>query len=492
MFGNRAKLMVTLAAVVTAGSAGLMGTLAVAAMVGSADIGAEAASADDWPMWGGTPDRNMVSGETGLPAEWDVESGDNVKWVAGLGSASYGNPVVANGKVFIGTNNDGMLDPDVAGDKGIVMAFRESDGEFLWQMVHDKLESGQVNDWPYQGVCSSPVVEGDRLYYVSNRGEVVALDTEGFRDGENDGPFTGEERRGERDADVVWIYDMIGELGVFPHNMTSSAPAIWGDLIFINTSNGQDEEGNVPAPEAPDLIAIDKHSGELVWRAEPLGPRILHGQWSSPAVAEIDGVVQVVIGQGDGWARGYAAESGEMLWEFDTNPKDSVWPRTRNNLIATPVIWEGKVFIANGQDPENGEGRGRLHAIDASGRGDITETGLVWRTEEIRRSLSTVAIHEGLLYIADFSGFFSCIDVTTGEEVWMYDTFAAIWGSPLVADGKVYMGDEDGDVIVLRAAREMEELAEMNLRNAIYGAPVAANGVLFINTRNQLFALQRQ
>ncbi|HEX9700763.1 MAG TPA: hypothetical protein VGD06_15005, partial [Acidobacteriota bacterium] len=143
MFGNRAKLMVTLAAIVTAGSAGLMGTLAVAAMVGSADIGAEAASADDWPMWGGTPDRNMVSGETGLPAEWDVESGDNVKWVAGLGSASYGNPVVAAGKVFIGTNNDGMLDPDVAGDKGIVMAFRESDGEFLWQMVHDKLESGQ-------------------------------------------------------------------------------------------------------------------------------------------------------------------------------------------------------------------------------------------------------------------------------------------------------------------------------------------------------------
>jgi outer membrane protein assembly factor BamB len=117
---------------------------------------------------------------------------------------------------------------------------------------------------------------------------------------------------------------------------------------------------------------------------------------------------------------------------------------------------------------------------------------LVWRTEEIRRSLSTVAIHEGLLYIADFSGFFRCLDVTTGEEVWMYDTFAAVWGSPLVADGKVYLGDEDGDVIVLRAGREMEELAEMNLGNAVYGAPVAANGVLYINSRSQLYALRQQ
>jgi outer membrane protein assembly factor BamB len=281
-------------------------------------------SADgDWPMWGGTLARNMVSDATGLPAEWDTDSGSNVKWAAQLGSASYGNPAIAGGKVFVGTNNDLLRDPDVAGDKGIVMAFRESDGEFLWQMVHDKLASGQVNDWPFQGICSSPHVEGDRLYYVSNRGEIVALDTEGFRDGENDGPFVDETRTREVDGDVVWTYDMIGELDVFPHNMTSSAVAVWGDLVIANTSNGQDEEAHLPSPHAPDLIAVDKHTGELVWQAEPLGERVLHGQWSSPAVAEIDGVAQVVIGQGDGWVRGYDVADGSMLWEFDTNPPDA-------------------------------------------------------------------------------------------------------------------------------------------------------------------------
>ena len=467
--------------------ASITALLIAAALAGVADAAVPSA-AGDWPMWGGTPSRNMVADATGLPAEWDVDTGANVKWVAALGSSSYGNPTVAGGKIFVGTNNDSLRDPAVTGDKGIVMAFRESDGEFLWQMVHDKLAAGQVNDWPFIGICSSPTVEGDRLYYVSNRGEIVALDTEGFRDGEDDGPFSDEVRRSETDGDVVWIYDMIGELDVFPHNMTSSAVAIWGDLVIANTSNGQDEEAHLPSPHAPDLIAVNKHTGELVWQAEPLGERILHGQWSSPAVAEIDGVAQVVIGQGDGWVRGFDVTDGTVLWEFDTNPPDAEWPRTRNNVIATPVIWEDKVFIANGQDPENGEGNGRLHAIDATQRGDITESGLVWRTEEIRRSLSTVAIHDGLLYIADFSGFFRCIDVATGEEVWMYDTFAAIWGSPLVADGKVYMGDEDGDVIVLRAGREYEELAEMNLGNAIYGAPVAANGVLYIITRAELFA----
>tara|TARA_B100000586_G_C20101677_1_gene425188 strand:- start:872 stop:2203 length:1332 start_codon:yes stop_codon:yes gene_type:complete len=443
-------------------------------------------------MWGSTLTRNMVSDATGLPAEWDTDTGLNVKWVAALGSTSYGNPVIADGKIFIGTNNDLMRAPDVAGDKGIVMAFRESDGKFLWQMVHDKLESGQVNDWPFQGICSSPTVDGDRLYYVSNRGEVVALDTEGFLDGENDGSFTDEVRAGEVDGDVVWSFDMIGQLDVFPHNMTSSSPAVYGDLVIVNTSNGRDEEGYLPSPHAPDLIALDKHTGKLVWRAAPLGEQILHGQWSSPAMAEIDGVMQVVIGQGDGWVRGFEATTGSMLWEFDTNPLDAEYPRTRNNIISTPVIWDNKVFVANGQDPENGEGRGRLHAINATKRGNITESGLVWRVEEIRRSLSTAAIHDGLLYLADFSGFFRCFDVNTGEEVWMYDTFAAVWGSPLVADNKVYLGDEDGDVIVLRAGREMEELAEMNLGNAVYGAPVVANSVLYINTRSQLYALVQQ
>src|SRR6267142_7160729 len=130
----------------------------------------------DWPMWGGTPDRNMVSTMKGLPTTWDVASKKNVKWMAQLGSQSYGNPVVAGGQVFVGTNNELLRDPKQPGDRGVLMAFRESDGECMWQQTHIKLESGRANDWPHQGVASSPMVEGTHLYYVSNRGVLFCLD----------------------------------------------------------------------------------------------------------------------------------------------------------------------------------------------------------------------------------------------------------------------------------------------------------------------------
>ena len=444
----------------------------------------------DWPMWGGTPDRNMVSNMTGLPAEWDVESGMNIRWVADLGSQSYGNPVVANGMVFVGTNNELLRDPEQGGDRGVLMAFRESDGEFLWQQAHRKLESGRANDWPFQGIASSPLVEDGRLYYVSNRGVLLCVDVQGFRDNENDGPFTDEELTGQFDADVIWSFDMMEEVGAYPHNLANSSPVLWGDLIYVSTSNGQDESHvNIPSPRAPAIIAIDKNTGELVWEDNSVEDRILHGQWSTPTVGMIDGVLQVVSAQGDGWVRGYEAETGTKLWEFDSNPKDSVWPRTRNELIATPVIFEDRVYIANGQDPEHGEGVGHLYALDATLRGDITETGAIWHFEDIRRSISTVAIADGLLYIADFSGYFHCLDAETGELYWTHDVFAAVWASPMVADGRVYLGDEDGDVVIMAHSREKQVLAEMNMGGAVYGTVVPAHGTLFLNNRSQLFAI---
>ena len=475
---------------------GLFSALIVATLlIGGGGLAPERLAASDpgtgdWPMWGGTPDRNMVSDMTGLPAEWDVKSGMNIRWVADLGSQSYGNPVVANGMVFVGTNNELLRDPEQGGDRGVLMAFRESDGEFLWQQAHRKLESGRANDWPFQGIASSPLVEDGRLYYVSNRGVLLCVDVQGFRDNENDGPFTDEELTGQFDADVIWSFDMMEEVGAYPHNLSNSSPVLWGDLIYVSTSNGQDESHvNIPSPRAPAIIAINKNTGELVWEDNSVEDRILHGQWSTPTVGMIDGVLQVVSAQGDGWVRGYEAETGSKLWEFDSNPKDSVWPRTRNELIATPVIFEDRVYIANGQDPEHGEGVGHLYALDATLRGDITETGAIWHFEDIRRSISTVAIADGLLYIADFSGYFHCLDAETGELYWTHDVFAAVWASPMVADGRVYLGDEDGDVVIMAHSKEKQVLAEMNMGGAVYGTVVPAHGTLFLNNRSQLFAI---
>ena len=398
-----------------------LGAAIVAAAITGSPVSAGDPGSGSWPMWGGTPDRNMVSSAKGMPTEWDVKTGKNVKWSADLGSQSYGNLVVAGGMVFIGTNNEKLRDPKQPGDRGVLMAFRESDGEFLWQQTHAKLEAGRANDWPFQGVASSPLVEGDKLYYVSNRGVVFCLDIQGFRDNENDGPTTNETLTGQFDADVIWSFNMIEEVGSYPHNMSNSSPVIWGDLVFLSTSNGQDESHvNIPSPRAPAIIALNKTTGKLVWEDNSVEDRILHGQWSTPSVGRIGGVVQVVSAQGDGQVRGYEAETGKKLWEFDTNPKESTWPRTRNELIGTPVIVDGIVYIANGQDPEHGEGVGYFHAIDPSKRGeglDITKSGSVWRFE-MHRSISTAAVADGLVYIADFSGYLHCLDAKTGKLYW--------------------------------------------------------------------------
>jgi outer membrane protein assembly factor BamB len=444
----------------------------------------------DWPMWGGTPDRNMVSTMKGLPTTWDVKSGKNVKWTADLGSQTYGNPVVAGGVVLVGTNNEGPRDPAVTGDRGVLMAFRESDGQFLWQSVHDKLAAGRANDWPYQGVCSSPLIENGTAYYVSNRGELMAVDLDGFRDGTNDGMVKDEKGTRETDVDVIWRYDMMEELGVMQHNMANSSPVSYENLIFISTSNGQDESHvNIPSPNAPAIIAVDKTTGKLVWEDNSVGEKILHGQWSSPAVGTIGGVAQVVVGQGDGYVRGFEAKTGEKLWEFDLNPKDSVWPKTRNEVISTPVIYENVVYIANGQDPEHGEGVGHLYAIDATKRGDLTESARLWHYDKIRRSISTGAIYDGILFYSDFSGFLHALDVKTGQPFWTHDMFAAIWGSPMVIDGKVYLGDEDGDITILEASRTKKVIAESNMGSSVYATAVPANGTLFIVDRSRLFAL---
>jgi outer membrane protein assembly factor BamB len=464
--------------------------VAGALISGSTAFRASEPGTGNWPMWGGTPDRNMVSDMKGLPTDWDIKTKKNVKWVAKLGSQSYGNPVVAGGMVFVGTNNELLRDPAQPGDRGVLMAFRETDGEFMWQQTHEKLPSGRANDWPFQGVASSPLIEGDRLYYVSNRGVVICLDVQGFRDNQNDGPVVDEKLKGMTDADVVWTFDMLEQVGAYPHNLANSSPVMWNDRIFVSTSNGQDESHvNVPSPRAPAIIAIGKANGDLLWEDNSVEGRILHGQWSTPSVGTIGGVPQVISAQGDGWVRGYEAATGKKLWEFDTNPKESVWPRTRNEVIATPVIYKDRVYIANGQDPEHGEGIGHFYAIDATKRGDITTTGRLWHYDKIRRSISTAAIATDLVYISDFSGFLHCLDANTGQVYWTHDVLAAVWASPFVVDGKVYLADEDGDVVVLQHGKEKKVLAEMNMGSAVYGTPVPAHGTLFLNNRNELYAL---
>ena len=279
----------------------------------------------DWPQWGGDAAHNNTPVGHNIPTEWEIGNFDyktgewdssgarNIKWVARLGSQTYGNAVVSGGKIYVGTNNSGgWLERYPSNvDLGCLLCFDLETGKFLWQHSSEKLPSGRVHDWPLQGICCAPLVEGDRLWFVTSRGEVRCLDTQGFYDDENDGPFTHEEKQLratgkpydiEQEADVIWSYDMMEELGTSQHNMCSCSVTAAGDILFVNTSNGVDVEHNyIPAPEAPSFFAMDKNTGKVLWTDSSPAKNILHGQWSSPTYAVLGGQPQVIFAGGDGW-----------------------------------------------------------------------------------------------------------------------------------------------------------------------------------------------
>lgn len=458
-------------------------------------LSATLATGADWPHWGGGLGRNMVNTtETDLPTDWDVKSGTNIKWVKPLGSLAYGNTVVAQGKVFVGTNNDGLYDKEIKGDRGNILCFNEADGTFLWQAVHDKLAAGRVNDWPRQGICSAVEVQGNRAWYLNNRCEIVCIDIQGFTDGKNDG-VQDEQYQGKEKADIVWSFDMIEELGVFPHNLATSSPLVLGDVVYLVTGNGVDEGHlHIPSQSAPSFCAFDKNTGELLWEYM-VHERVLHGQWSSPSAGVVNGKTQIFLPGGDGLMYALDAKTGELIWHFDCNPKTSEWELggygTKNNLIATPVFQDGKVYIGVGQDPEHGTGVGHLYCIDASGTGDVTETHQIWHRgdEDFGRTMSTAAIKDGILYVTDLAGIFYALDAKTGKAFWTHDLESAIWSSPMWIDGHIYMGDENGKITIFAHGKTKKIVNIVDMDEPVYATPVAANGTLFVATKSKLYAI---
>lgn len=446
------------------------------------------------------PERSIepqaIVAQTGNPpVDWDTNTGRNIVWSVELGRQSFGRPVVAGDVVYVGTDNGRPMNPGYQEESGVLKAFRAKDGEFLWQDVAPRVERG-LREFLLPSTTSAPYVEGNHLYYVTSECQLRCLDTQGFSDGENNGPYQEELFQDDDAADIIWELDICGRLGVFPHEATNSEVLPLGDLLMVSTSNGQNEGHTlVPSPRAPSLIAVDKHSGEVVWRAIGAGEHVLHGQWSSPVAANVNGKTQVLFGGGDGWLRSYDAASGHEIWRFDGNPKDARWlPRpgvlSRNFIIASPVFADGRVFVAMGQSPGHGNGPSFVYAISPNGQGDVTKTRLLWTSREVGRVVATPIVNDGLLYVADVGGTVHCLDAATGAYIWKYETNAPIWGCFLLAGDRLYVGNEDGTMIVLRAGRQKQLLAQIEMDAALYSRPAAIGDSLYVATANKLYLIE--
>ena len=479
-----------------------------------------AAVAADRPQWGVRYSRNMVSDEKNLPETFDPASGKNVKWRVPLGSQTYTTPIVAAGKVLVGTNNAQPRNTRHKGDRGVLMCFDQQTGKLCWQLVVPKRQGDMYQDWPNVGICSPPTVENGSAYVVTNRGQVVCLDLDGLADG-NDGPCRDESRymapRGSApvkvtatDADIIWVFDIVKQAGIHPHDSPHASILIDGQFLYLNSSNGVDNtHRKIRKPEAPSLIVLDKATGRLVARdGERLGPRTFHCTWSSPSLGTVGARRLVFFGGPDGVC--YAFEALEAapapgrvaalrkVWSFDCDPgapKEDVHKYIGNRsegpsiIKGMPVFHDGRIYVAVTGDIWWGKRKASLKCIDATGTGDVTKTHLVWSYPLSRHACSTPSVHDGLVYIGDCGRRVHCIDAKTGRAVWTHEAKGEIWGSTLVADGKVYIGTRRRDLWVLAAGREKKVIARIRMDGALHGSVTGANGVLYVATMAKLYAI---
>jgi outer membrane protein assembly factor BamB len=412
------------------------------------------------------------------------------------------------------------------------------------------------------GICSTPVIEGDRVYIVGSTGDMLCLDLNGQADG-NDGPFTDEAayfsttNKDEpltalKDSwgDIIWAVSMRRDLGVEWHDAPSGSPLLLGDRIWVTTSQSYHtnefryEDGVLREIDrwGPNIVVFDKHTGKVLATDDIVVPATFHGQWSSLSSGVVnDGERRVFWGDGYGYLRAFSTDLPEradaegpatikQLWWCDVNPPDyrlrdgvalpyPTWRDSRGiregktehcargpcEIIATPVFWDHKVYAILGRDymyqiREDGRALGDSHlvCIDASVTlpekrrfnppPDVTDQAILWSTREVGRGMSSMAIDDGLLYVADTAGELHCFDARTGKKHWKHDIGSKIWASsPLVADGKVYLGTSKADFFIFRAGAEKELLYTGRTRGEIT-TPTAVDGALYIFSARQLNA----
>jgi len=351
---------------------------------------------------------------------------------------------------------------------------------------------------------------------------------------------------GPLDADIIWLFDLTTGAGIWSHDAAHSSILIQGDYLYLNTGTGVDNtHKRIRKPDAPSLVVLDKHTGRFIARDyEQIAPNIFHSTWCAPSLAEINGRPLLFFAGGNGIV--YAFETLERLlmqsgnravtepltdavksnanpatsvnspliqisnnpspplralqkvWSFDFDPQapktnvhkfNSNRRESPSNFYGMPVFYQNRLYLAGGGDIWWGKNEAWLKCIDPTRTGDITTKGLLWSYRLQKHVLSTPAIADGLVFIADCGRLFHCVDAQTGEACWTHELDGEVWASPLVADGKVYLGTRAGKFYVFLAKRSKELLCTVDLGSPISSTCAAANEVLYVATMNHLYAL---
>ncbi len=493
---------------------------------------------NDTACWGNKHGRNMVFPAKNLPATLDER---NLLWAQEMKAGHvYSQPAIVGNKLLLGLSEEVTLptaDGDVSYSHGQVLCLDTGTGKVLWRVALG---------YSRYGVTGTFTVEGDRVYFVHNE-DLFCVDLDGLSDGndgvQDELRIATARRRRESvpvatalpdsvNGDILWHYDL-RELKVRPHDAGCGTPLILGDQLWVTTSQAdslRDGRAKMKSPpkreqrvrdklNIPNIVVMDKMTGKLIALDEQPILEVFHGQWSSLASGIVDGRRLVFWGDGYGMLHAFAAPEpaadGSVVhltevWKADGNPKhyrfaedgtELLYPTTMGgedrdafltrrkigpaHFIASPVFHEGRLYAAIGRDynycdknQNRALGAGALTCLDAA------DGSIVRQNTEIGRTHGTPSIADGLLYTAGTDGYLYCVDISDGSIVYRFDLGSAICDrGQMLADGKLYVSNKKGELIVVQAGREPKELFRRRFKAPPSTATAHGNTLYIAYTR---------
>jgi len=408
----------------------------------------------DWPGWRG-PNHDGVSPETGLVSQWSIQ-GENLIWKAEFIGRS--TPVVLNGRVYvIGRTGEGITRQEH------VACFDASNGKLIWErkfnVYHSTVPFNRVG---WASLAADP--ETGNIYAHGVGGLFLCLD---------------------RDGKTVWQHSLTEEFGhISGFGGRTDTPVVDENQVILGfVSSGWGEQG---APRHR-YFSFDKKTGVVLWVSTPGGaPYDLNVQ-PTPVVVTMNGTRMLIGGNADGGIYALKIHTGEKVWSFQLS---------KRGINTSVAVGGTKVYAAHSEENMDEASQGRVVCIDGTGTGDITKTGEIWRADKIGVGFSSPLLHDGILYAVDNSAVLYAFDAAGGQTLWQQHLGTVGKGSPVWADGKLYVAEVNGNFHIVQPSREGVKVLDTEKINVpagryaeIYGSPAIAYGCVYFTTEEGLYCL---
>jgi len=436
-------------------------------------LAASAQGQDNWPHWRG-PHHNGISDSKNLPLEWSADK--NIKWKTELPSWGAATPIIWGDFIFITSPSKANPRPEpeqpaqeTQGKRGgsrsardpggpllLFMCVSKTDGTILWERELDS--TNQIHN-KQNDSTPSPVTDGKNVWVVSGTGKVSAFDMKGQR---------------------IWTFDLQEEYGAFGHNFGyGSSPLLHEGRLIVEVLHGMRTD------DPSYIVSFNANTGKVLWRQErPTdAQRESPDAYTTPALLQHEGQTQIVILGGD-YVTGHDFQTGQEIWRAaGLNPLQ----RTNYRIIPSPIIVDGLIYAPTRKTP--------LLALKAGGKGDITESHLVWKYEGSAAPDVPSPVSDGkYFYMVDDRGLVTCLDAKTGDVIWGPETTTEgiVSASPVMSEGKLYIINENAVTSIVSVGREFKLLATNQLDGTYtLASPAVSGSQLFIRTSTHLYCINQ-